>query len=199
MSEHRKGSVAFAVCGSFCTLEAATAQIGRLTAQGWDVLPVMSYSAARLDTRFGTAHFWRAQLEALTGHTVLDSLQAVEPLGPRHLAKALVIAPCTGATLARLAAGLSDTPVTLAAKSLLRVGCPVVLAVSTNDGLGASGENIAQLWQRKNYYFVPYRQDDCLAKPQSLKAEMNLIPAALEAALQGEQLQPALLGVKAER
>ena len=102
--------------------------------------------------------------------------------------------PCTGTTLARLAAGLSDTPVTLAAKSLLRVGCPVLLAVSTNDGLGASGENIARLMQRKHYYFVPYGQDDPFAKPQSLKADLALLPAAVDAALRGEQLQPVLLG-----
>ena len=110
------------------------------------------------------------------------------------LAQALVVAPCTGATLARLAAGLSDTPVTLAAKSLLRVGSPVVLAVSTNDGLGASGENMARLCQRKHYYFVPYGQDDPFAKPQSLKADLALLPAAVDAALRGEQLQPVLLG-----
>ena len=116
----------------------------------------------------------------------------MEPLGPRQLARALVVAPCTGTTLARLAAGLSDTPVTLAAKSLLRVGCPVLLAVSTNDGLGASGENIARLMQRKHYYFVPYGQDDAAQKPQSLKADLPLLPAALEAALHGQQLQPVL-------
>ena len=144
------------------------------------------------DTRFGRASGWRHQLEGLTGRPVLDTLQAVEPLGPRHLADALVIAPCTGATLARLAEGLSDTPVTLAAKSLLRVGCPVVIAVSTNDGLGASGENIARLYQRKHYYFVPYGQDDPNTKPQSLKARFELLPQTLEAALEGRQLQPVL-------
>mgnify|MGYP003093808440 CR=1 FL=1 len=137
---------------------------------------------------------WRQRLQAVTGQPVLDTLQAVEPLGPRRLAQALVVAPCTGATLARLAAGLSDTPVTLAAKSLLRVGSPVVLAVSTNDGLGASGENMARLCQRKHYYFVPYGQDDPFAKPQSLKADLALLPAAVDAALRGEQLQPVLLG-----
>ena len=137
---------------------------------------------------------WRQRLQAVAGQPVLDTLQAVEPLGPRRLAQALVVAPCTGATLARLAAGLSDTPVTLAAKSLLRVGSPVVLAVSTNDGLGASGENMARLCQRKHYYFVPYGQDDPFAKPQSLKADLALLPAAVDAALRGEQLQPVLLG-----
>ena len=186
------GTVAFAVCGSFCTLGAAVAQAEQLVRQGWELLPVMSYAASGLNTRFGRADEWKARLETLTGHRVLDTLQDVEPLGPRQLARALVVVPCTGTTLARLAAGLSDTPVTLAAKSLLRVGCPVLLAVSTNDGLGASGENIARLMQRKHYYFVPYGQDDAAQKPQSLKADLTLLPAALEAALRGQQLQPVL-------
>ena len=184
--------MAFAVCGSFCTLGAAVAQAEQLVRQGWELLPVMSYAASGLNTRFGRADEWKERLETLTGHRVLDTLQDVEPLGPRQLARALVVAPCTGTTLARLAAGLSDTPVTLAAKSLLRVGCPVLLAVSTNDGLGASGENIARLMQRKHYFFVPYGQDDAAQKPQSLKADLTLLPAALEAALHGQQLQPVL-------
>ena len=183
MKRQLRGTVAFAVCGSFCTLGAAVAQAEQLVRQGWELLPVMSYAASGLNTRFGRADEWKARLE---------TLQDVEPLGPRQLARALVVAPCTGTTLARLAAGLSDTPVTLAAKSLLRVGCPVLLAVSTNDGLGASGENIARLMQRKHYYFVPYGQDDAAQKPQSLKADLALLPAALEAALRGRQLQPVL-------
>jgi len=153
----------------------------------------MSFAAGQ-DTRFGTGKYWKERLEALAGHPVLDTLQAVEPLGPRQMARALVIAPCTGATLARLAAGLSDTPVTLAAKSLLRTGKPVLLGVSTNDGLGASGENIARLYQRKHIYFVPYGQDDPVHKPNSLKADFTLLPDALAAALHGQQLQPVLLG-----
>ena len=192
MKRQLRGTAAFAVCGSFCTLGAAVAQAEQLVRQGWELLPVMSYAASGLNTRFGRADEWKARLETLTGHRVLDTLQDVEPLGPRQLARALVVAPCTGTTLARLAAGLSDTPVTLAAKSLLRVGCPVLLAVSTNDGLGASGENIARLMQRKHYYFVPYGQDDAAQKPQSLKADLTLLPAALEAALHGQQLQPVL-------
>lgn len=192
MKQQRQGTIAFAVCGSFCTLGTAVAQAEQLVRQGWELLPVMSYAASHLNTRFGRAEVWKERLEQLTGNPVLDTLQGVEPLGPRQLARALVIAPCTGTTLARLAAGLSDTPVTLAAKSLLRVGCPVVIAVSTNDGLGASGENIARLMQRKHYYFVPYGQDDAASKPQSLKADLTLLPSALEAALQGRQLQPVL-------
>ena len=172
MTTEKKGCLAFAVYGSFCTLEDALGAAQALTAQGWTLLPVMSF-AAQLDTRFGTGESWRQRLQAVTGQPVLDTLQAVEP---------------------RLAAGLSDTPVTLAAKSLLRVGNPVVLAVSTNDGLGASGENMARLCQRKHYYFVPYGQDDPFAKPQSLKADLALLPAAVDAALRGEQLQPVLLG-----
>lgn len=191
MIEKKRRCAAFAVCGSFCTLEAALAAAQQLTEQGWELLPIMSF-AAKQDTRFGTGQFWQERLETLTSHAVLDTLQAVEPLGPKKLASALVIAPCTGATLARLAEGLSDTPVTLAAKSLLRVGCPVVIAVSTNDGLGASGENIARLYQRKHYYFVPYGQDDPNTKPQSLKARFELLPQTLEAALEGRQLQPVL-------
>lgn len=193
MSTQKRGSIAFAVCGSFCTLETALGAAQALTMQGWELLPIMSF-AAQQDTRFGTGKFWKARLEALTGHAVLDTLQAVEPLGPKRMAQALVIAPCTGATLARLAAGLSDTPVTLAAKSLLRVGCPVVVGISTNDGLGASGENIARLFQRKHYYFVPYGQDDPVAKPSSLKADFVRLPATLDAALAGQQLQPVLMG-----
>ena len=193
MTTEKKGCIAFAVCGSFCTLEAALSAAQALTRQGWELLPVMSFAAGQ-DTRFGTGKYWKERLEALAGHSVLDTLQAVEPLGPRQMARALVIAPCTGATLARLAAGLSDTPVTLAAKSLLRTGKPVLLGVSTNDGLGASGENIARLYQRKHIYFVPYGQDDPVHKPNSLKADFALLPDALAAALHGQQLQPVLLG-----
>ena len=162
MITEKKGCLAFAVCGSFCTLEDALGAAQALTVQGWTLLPVMSF-AAQQDTRFGTGEGWRQRLQAVTGQPVLDTLQAVEPLGPRRLAQALVVGP-------------------------------VVLAVSTNDGLGASGENMARLCQRKHYYFVPYGQDDPFAKPQSLKADLALLPAAVDAALRGEQLQPVLLG-----
>ncbi len=193
MNKTEKGCIAFALCGSFCTFAAALPAAERLARGGWRVLPVMSFAAAGTDTRFGRAADWKARLAQAAGSPVLDTLAAVEPLGPQGLADALVIAPCTGATLARLAAGLSDTPVALAAKSLLRARRPVVVAVSTNDGLGASGESIARLRQRKGYYFVPYTQDDWAEKPQSLKADFSLIPDTLAAALAGRQLQPLLL------
>ena len=138
MIEKKRRCAAFAVCGSFCTLEAALDAARALRGQGWELLPVMSFAAGQ-DTRFGRASGWRHQLEGLTGRPVLDTLQAVEPLGPRYLADALVIAPCTGATLARLAEGLSDTPVTLAAKSLLRVGCPSSSLSPPTTGWGLPG------------------------------------------------------------
>ena len=193
MNAEHKGTVAFALCGSFCTFEAAVPQAARLAALGWQVLPVMSFAAASTDTRFGPAAGWKARLEAAAGRPVLETLAAVEPLGPQRLADALVIAPCTGATLARLAAGLSDTPVALAAKSLLRAGRPVVVAVSTNDGLGRSAANIGALLAMKHIFFAPFRQDDFTAKPDSLVADFALIPEAAEAALRGKQMQPLLL------
>ena len=154
----------------------------------------MSETAAATDTRFGKAADFLSRLESLCGAKPVCSIAEAEPLGPAKPMEALIIAPCTGNTMAKLNHGITDTAVTMAAKAHLRNGRPVVLAVSTNDGLGASGENIARLFQRKHYYFVPYGQDDPAAKPQSLKADFARLPAALEAALHGEQLQPVLLG-----
>ena len=183
---------AFGICGSFCTLESILPVMRTLRGQGWDILPVMSGPAGSLDTRFGTASFWRRSVEQITGHPVLDSLTGVEPLGPRGLADVMIAAPCTGTTLARLDLGLSDTPVTLAAKSLLRIHKPVVVAVSTNDGLGASAPHIAALLNRKDFYFVPFGQDDPVHKPSSLKADLTRLPETLQLAMQGRQIQPVL-------
>jgi dipicolinate synthase subunit B len=188
-----KRTVAFAVCGSFCTFEKAIPLAGTLRRLGWEVLPVMSFNAAGMDTRFGKAAEWKLQLYQETGHEVIETLQGAEPLGPRHLADAMVIAPCTGTTLAKLALGISNTPVTLGAKSLLRIHRPVVIAVSTNDGLGASAQHIAALVARKDFYFVPFSQDDCMKKPLSLKADLSLIPETLEQAMHGRQYEPMLL------
>ena len=186
-------TVVFALCGSFCTFGAVLPQIQALVGRGWQVLLALSWAAARQDTRFGTAESWRRQLTELTGHAPIDTLQQAEPLGPRRMACAMVVAPCTGTTLAKLDLGLSDTPVTMAAKSLLRRGLPVVVAPSTNDGLGASAAHIAALLQRKHFYFVPFGQDDSIHKPNSLKSDMTLIPDTLDCALRGIQLQPLLL------
>ena len=193
MTQPTARTVVFALCGSFCSIDTVLPQIQRLTARGWQVLPVLSVSAATQDTRFGTAAELRAKLEALTGRVPLDTLQQVEPLGPHKLADAMVIAPATGTTISLLAAGISSTPVTMAAKSLLRVNRPIVVAPSTNDGLAGSAPALAALLQRKNYYFVPFGQDDSFKKPASLKSDFSLIPDTLECALRGVQLQPVLL------
>ena len=193
MTQPTARTVVFALCGSFCSIDTVLPQIQRLTARGWQVMPVLSISAATQDTRFGTAAELRARLETLTGRVPLDTLQQVEPLGPRKLADAMVIAPATGTTISLLAAGISSTPVTMAAKSLLRVNRPIVVAPSTNDGLAGSAPALAALLQRKNYYFVPFGQDDSFKKPASLKSDFSLIPDTLECALRGVQLQPVLL------
>ena len=193
MTTRQKRTAAFALCGSFCSFSAVLPQIQVLTARGWEILPILSASAAGLDTRFGTAAALRQTLLELTGHEPLTTLQGVEPLGPQKLADALIIAPATGTTMALLAAGISATPVTLAAKSLLRGGRPVILAPSTNDGLAGSAPALGQLLQRRNYYFVPFGQDDSYKKPCSLKSDFTLLPDTLEAALRGVQIQPLLL------
>ena len=193
MTTRPKRTAAFALCGSFCSFSAVLPQIQVLTARGWEILPILSASAAGLDTRFGTAAALRQTLLKLTGHEPLTTLQSVEPLGPQKLADALIIAPATGTTMALLAAGISPTPVTLAAKSLLRGGRPVILAPSTNDGLAGSAPALGQLLQRRSYYFVPFGQDDCYKKPRSLKSDFTLLPDTLDAALRGVQLQPMLV------
>ena len=193
MSTQSKRTAAFALCGSFCSFSAVLPQMRALVDRGWELLPIVSISAATQDTRFGTAAALRQTLYETTGHTPLTTLQAVEPLGPQRLAEALIIAPATGTTIAMLAASISATPVTLAAKSLLRGGRPVIVAPSTNDGLSGSAPALGQLLQRRNYYFVPFGQDDSYKKPCSLKSDFTLLPDTLEAALRGVQIQPLLL------
>ena len=187
-----KKRVVWAMCGSFCTFEKTVAVMEKMVRGGTKVLPLMSFNAAGLDTRFGRAEDWKRKVAAVAGSRPIETLQGAEPLGPQNMADAMIIAPCTGATLAKLAAGISDTPVTLGAKSMLRGAKPVVLAVSTNDGLSASLENLAKLLNRKNYYLVPFAQDDYLKKPTSLQSDFSLIADTLECALRGRQLQPVI-------
>lgn len=189
----RKERVGFAVCGSFCTHEAVLKALEKLTALYETVIPIASENAAFTDTRFGTSDDLLEQLEELTGHEVLYDIPSVEPIGPKKLLDVLVIAPATGNTLAKLAAGITDTTVTMAAKAHLRNGGPVVIAMASNDGLSAGAKNIGELLVRKNYYFVPFGQDDFRKKPCSLVADFELLPETIEAALRGEQLQPMLL------
>lgn len=187
--------VGFAFCGSFCTHDKAIAALEKVKADYSDVTPIVSEIGAELDTRFGSAHDFLREVERICDKRVISTIQAAEPIGPKKLLDVLVIAPCTGNTLAKLAAGMTDSVVTMAAKAHLRNGRPLVLAVSTNDGLAASARNIGELLCRKNVYFVPFRQDDPLGKPTSLVAEFNLVSTAVKEALAGRQLQPVLLGI----
>lgn len=185
-------SLAFACCGSFCTLAQALDQMEALAAD-YSILPIFSQNVASTDTRFGPAREFLARAEAIAGRSVARTLPEVEPLGPRRLVDALVVCPCTGNTLSKIALGLTDGPVPLAVKSCLRAGLPVVLCVASNDALAASGPNLARLLNTKHLYFVPLRQDDPQTKPTSLVADFTQLPATLTAALQGRQLQPLLL------
>ena len=185
-------TIVFALTGSFCTYSKVLPQMMHLSARGIKIIPVMSFQATNTDTRFGSAQDWKNKISEITGSRVLDTLPGVEPLGPKKLAAAMVVAPCTGATLAKLDLSIGDTPVTLAAKSLLRSGCPILLAPSTNDGLCGSAAHIGSLLARKNFYFVPFGQDDPVHKPYSLQSDFSLLPDALACALRGRQLQPIL-------
>lgn len=189
--------VGFAFCGSFCTYDRAMEALEKVAAQYSSVIPIVSECSAQTDTRYGNAHDFMREMERICDKRVISTLPAAEPIGPQKLLDVLVIAPCTGNTLAKLACGITDTVVTMAAKAQLRNGGPVVVAVTTNDGLSASARNIGELLCRKNYYFVPFRQDDPVNKPTSVMADMMLIPATIDAALQGKQLQPLLLGLDA--
>ena len=184
--------VGFALCGSFCTHKEVLQELEAICREYETVLPIVSPVCQTTDTRFGKAEDFLAQVERLTGHTAMGSIREAEPIGPKKLLDVLVIAPCTGNTLAKLAAGITDTPVTMAAKAHLRNDRPVVVAVATNDGLSAAAKNIGELLARKNYYFVPFGQDDPEKKPCSLMADFTRIGETVEAALEGRQLQPVL-------
>lgn len=185
-------TVGFALCGSFCTYSQVFPVMKKL-AEEFDLIPIFSDASGTFDSRFGTAEDHIRKVTEITGRSPIMTIQAAEPIGPKKLLDALIIAPCTGNTLAKLAHSIADTPVTMAAKSHLRNGRPVIIAVSTNDALAGAAENIGKLLARKHYYFVPFGQDDPLQKPTSLVADFEKIPQTLESALTGHQLQPILL------
>ena len=186
--------VGFAFCGSFCTYDQVMPALERVKARYGDVTPIISEKSAETDSRFGPAHEFIREMERICDKRVIDTIPKAEPIGPKKLLDVLVIAPCTGSTLSGLANGMSDTSVTMAAKAMWRNGRPVVVAVSTNDGLAGSAKNIAALLDKKHVFFVPYRQDDPVGKPTSLVADFTKINDTVDAALQGRQLQPLLLG-----
>ena len=185
-------NIGFALCGSFCTYERVFPVMEHL-AKNHSVHPIFSFASATTDSRFGKANDFLNRAKTICGREPIVTIAGAEPIGPKKLLDVLVVAPCTGNTLAKLSHSIADTPVTMAVKSHLRNSRPVVIAVSTNDGLAGAAENIGRLLARKNLYFVPYGQDDPEKKPTSLVAHFELIPAAVEAAIQGKQLQPVLI------
>ena len=185
-------NVGFALCGSFCTYQQIFPIMESLSKQH-QVIPIFSFAAGNVDSRFGTAQAHLQIAQEICNYEPIQTMEAAEPIGPKHMLDALIIAPCTGNTLAKLAHSIADTPVTMAAKSHLRNGRPVIVAVSTNDALAGAAENIGKLLARKNYYFVPFGQDDYIGKPTSLVADFRKIPETLNHALEGRQIQPILL------
>lgn len=189
----REERVGFAFCGSFCTHHKVLPALKEMTEQYGTVIPITSDYTAVTDTRFGQAKTLLSEMEELTGQQVMTDIPTAEPIGPKALLDVLVIAPCTGNTLAKLAGGITDTAVTMAAKAHLRNDRPVVIAIASNDGLSGNAKNLGELLVRKNYYFVPFGQDNPSKKACSLVADFSQIPATVAAALDGKQIQPILL------
>lgn len=193
MEQTNNKRIGFAVTGSFCTFSTAFVQAKRLTAAGYSLTPIFSEHAASTDTRFGTAVENRKKLEEICGREAILSISTAEPLGPKNMLDAIVVAPCTANTMAKLALGITDTTVTMAVKSMLRNEKPIILALATNDALRASAKNLGLLLNAKHYYFVPLRQDAPLKKPSSMVAVFEQLPQTLEAALNGVQIQPMFI------
>ena len=187
--------IGFALCGSFCTFHQVFPVMEKLAAQH-EITPIFSDAAWSTDTRFGTASHWQEEAVRICDREPIRTIAQAEPIGPKKLLDALIIAPCTGNTLAKLAHSIADSPVTMAAKSHLRNGRPLVIALATNDALSANFPNLASLLCRKNVYFVPMAQDDPVGKPTSVIAAFELIPEALKAAAEGKQIMPVYLPVK---
>lgn len=186
--------VGFALTGSYCTLDKTIPYIGKLIDEGADVFPIMSENTYNKDSRFGKASHFINRIEEITGSKIKSNINEVEPIGPKKLIDILIIVPCTGNTLAKLSNGITDTSVTMAAKAQLRNGRPVVIGVSTNDGLSANAVNIGLLMNKKNIFFVPFRQDNPYNKETSLIADYDNIIPTLKDALDGKQHQPVILG-----
>lgn len=189
----KKPNIGFAITGSFCTHEQILQSIGELVDKGYAVYPIVSDTSLKTNTRFGTAKNLIKKLEAITSHKALGDIVAVEPTGPQGLFDVIVVAPCTGNTLAKIANGINDTSVTMAVKAHIRNNKPVVIGISTNDGMGMNFKNLATLFAAKNFFFVPFGQDDFEKKPKSLVADWQKLEKTIELALCGEQIQPVLI------
>ena len=185
--------VGIGITGSFCTFDTILVEIKRLVDEGADVYPIVSFNVNDFDTRFGTAKEWKDKIEEAAGKEIISTIQGAESIGPKAYLDIVVVAPCTGNTLAKLANAITDTPVSMAWKAHLRNNKPVVLGISTNDGLGGNAKNIGLLLNMKNVYFVPFGQDDPIKKYNSLIADYTMIVPTIEKALKGEQIQPLLI------
>lgn len=191
--ELNEKTIGFAMTGSFCTYKKVIPEIKRLKNMGANIIPIMSEASFSTDTRFGKATNFQKEIEEICENKIISTIYNAEPIGPKKLLDILIIAPCTGNTISKIANGIADSVVTLSVKSHLRNLRPVVIAISTNDGLGGNAENIGHLLNRKNIYLVPFGQDDYKEKPNSLIADMLLIPDTIKAALSGKQLEPLLI------
>ena len=184
--------VGLAVTGSFCTFDKIETSVKVLTELGADVYPIFSTNVQFTESRFGYTGEYMDKIAAMTGHDPILRVEDAEPIGPKSYLDILLIAPCTGNTLAKLANGITDSPVLMAAKAHLRNSKPLVISISTNDAMGINFKNVGELFNVKNIYFVPFGQDDPVKKPTSLIAHTELIPETLELALEGKQIQPVL-------
>ena len=193
--ELKNKKIGFCITSAFGEFENIILQIKELLKEEASILPIMSHNAYDKDTRFGKSTNFIKEIEELTGNKIIHSIEGAEPIGPKKLTDIMIIAPCTGNTLAKLSLGISDTPVTLAAKSHLRNNNPLVIAPSTNDGLSGNAENLGRLLNRKNCYFVPFKQDNPITKPRSIVFAPNYMVKTIEHALEGKQIQPILLQI----
>ena len=186
-------TLGYAFCGSFCTIAKSLEELRKLAKLDIRLKPIMSKIVYTTDTRFGKAEDLKREVEELCGEKIIHDIAAAEPIGPKNLLDAIVVAPCTGNTMAKIALGITDTPVTMAVKAHLRNNKPVVLAIATNDALGASAKNLGLLHNTGNVYFVPYGQDDAIGKNNSLVCDFEKIPQTIESALAGKQIQPVII------
>ena len=186
-------NIGYGITGSFCTFAKTRKQVIRLTEMGANVIPIFSYQAQSCDTRFGSAKEFVEGICDITGNEGIKTMQQTEPIGPNNFLDIMVIAPCTGNSAAKISNGITDTPVLMAAKAHMRNGKPLVIAISTNDALGVNFKTIGTLMNMKNIFFVPFGQDNCRSKPNSMIAKMELLPDTIEAAMKGKQIQPILV------
>ena len=191
--ELNKIKIGFALTGSFCTFKKTIPKIQELINKGAEVIPIMSYNSYKLNTKFGNSQEFIDKLKEITGKEIIHTIQGAEPIGPKKLTDIMIIAPCSGNTMSKLAVDIIDTPVTMAAKSHLRNDRPLIIAPSTNNGLSGNAENIGKLLNRRNYYFVPFRQDNPITKPKSIVFDENYLIKTIEFALEGDQISPILL------